>query len=206
MRPEVLLQTLVRDGIRDQRVLAAVASVPRDRFVPERLRSEAWRNHPLPIGHEQTISQPWIVARMTELLRPEPHHRALEVGTGSGYQAAVLARLVQHVTSLEIVPELAASAAARLEELGVDNVEVHRADGHAGWPAGAPYDLVIVTAAPEEVPEALVEQLAPGGRMVVPVGPQGRGQTLTFIEKEADGQLRLTRGVPVIFVPMTGGQ
>ncbi|NZA28423.1 protein-L-isoaspartate(D-aspartate) O-methyltransferase [Luteimonas sp. SJ-92] len=192
-------------GIGDQRVLAAMRAVPRHRFVGEGHAARAYEDHPLPIGHGQTISQPYIVALMTELLEPRAEHRVLEVGTGSGYQAAVLSPLVAEVYTIEIVEPLARRAAKVLDELGYDNVTVRAGDGYAGWPEHAPFDSIIVTAAPDRVPEALVEQLRPGGRMVIPVGPVHALQELRLIEKAADGTVTDTMVAPVRFVPMTGG-
>jgi len=190
-------------GISDPRVLEAMNRVPRHRFVPEELRPAAYEDRPLPIGLGQTISQPYIVALMTELARPQPDDRALDIGTGSGYQAAVLAELVDEVDSIEIHEELAEAAQARLKQLGYENVRAHQGDGYQGWPERAPYDLILLAAAPEHVPPALIEQLAPGGRLVLPVGEAGR-QVLKLIEKEPDGSLTERRIVPVAFVPMTG--
>jgi protein-L-isoaspartate(D-aspartate) O-methyltransferase len=187
-------------GVRDARVLAAMRSVPRHLFVPEPLQPQAYEDHPLPIGHGQTISQPYIVALMTELARPSPTDRALEIGTGSGYQAAVLSRLVARVHSVEVIDALQEEAAERLARLGYVNVTAIRADGYGGWPAAAPYDIVLVTAAPEEVPDALIAQLAPGGRLVIPVG--GRSQDLQLIEKDAGGGTRARVVAPVMFVPL----
>lgn len=192
-------------GVRDPRVLEAMRQVPRHRFVDLPDARAAYGDHPLPIGGGQTISQPYMVAYMTELVRPEPGDRALEVGTGSGYQAAVLSPLVDHVYTVEIVPELARQAADLLAELGYGNVTVRQGDGWAGWPEQAPFDVIVVTAAPDRVPPALLEQLAPGGRMVVPVGPVHAVQELRLIEKTATGELRERTTAPVRFVPMTGG-
>lgn len=186
----------------DSRVLAAMADVPRHCFVPEWQRSAAYEDRPLPLAHGQTISQPYIVALMTQLARPDVEARALDVGTGSGYQAAVLSRLCQSVESVEIVPELAEEARRRLASLGCDNVRVHCADGYCGWPDAAPYDLIIAAAAPDHVPPRLVEQLAEGGRLVLPVGRAA--QQLLLIEKFADGELRRRFFGAVRFVPMTG--
>jgi protein-L-isoaspartate(D-aspartate) O-methyltransferase len=175
--------------------------VPRHLFVPDAVRSEAYADHPLHIGHGQTISQPYIVALMTELARPAPSARALEVGSGSGYQAAVLSRVVGHVFSVEINGDLSRQAAERLARLGYANVTCAHADGHAGWASEAPFDIVVVTAAPTEVPGALVDQLAEGGRLVIPVGSL-YGQDLLVIEKEAGGRTRTRTVAPVVFVPM----
>ncbi len=186
-----------------ERVLAAMADVQRHLFVPDGLESRAYDNGPLPIGHGQTISQPYIVALMTELLRPGPDAVILEVGTGSGYQAAVLARLVRQVYSLEIVPLLAAAAAQRLQQLGVSNVTVRQGDGYGGWPQYAPYDGIIVTAAAPHVPPPLLQQLRPGGRLVIPVGEPYAEQHLLLLEKDARGAISEQRILPVAFVPLT---
>lgn len=204
-RGRMVERDIAARGINDPRVLEAMRSVPRHRFVDAGQARGAYGDHPLPIGSGQTISQPYIVAHMTELVRPQPGDRVLEVGTGSGYQAAVLSPLVEHVYTVEIVPELAGRAAQVLDELGYDNVTVRQGDGWAGWPEHAPFDVVVVTAAPDEVPPALIEQLAPGGRMVIPVGPVHAVQELRLIEKLESGELRDRRLAPVRFVPMTGG-
>lgn len=188
-------------GIRDERVLAAMARVPRHRFVPESERALAYRDGPLPIGHGQTISQPYIVAFMTEALALTASDVVLEIGTGSGYQAAVLAELAREVYTIELVPELAAGAERTLSELGYRNVRVRTGDGYRGWPERAPFSKIIVTAAPEEVPQALVDQLAVGGTMVVPVGPQDGHQELRIVTKTAKG-VSTERGFAVRFVPM----
>jgi protein-L-isoaspartate(D-aspartate) O-methyltransferase len=189
-------------GVKDARVLAALRSVPRHAFVPEELRAAAYEDRPLPIGFKATISQPYMVAVMTELLQPQPGDRILEVGTGSGYQAAVLSGLVREVVSIEIVPELAERARQALREQGFDNVEVITGDGYAGHPPGAPYDGIVVTAAPKQVPEALVEQLAVGGRLVIPVG--GFWQELEVLEKTETG-IERRELFPVRFVPLVHG-
>jgi protein-L-isoaspartate(D-aspartate) O-methyltransferase len=189
--------------IRDPRVLAVMREVPRHEFVPEPQRPFAYTDSALPIGHQQTISQPFIVAFMTEQLAPEPDDRVLEIGTGSGYQAAVLARLVREVFTLEIVGPLGRRAAADLARLGFTNVRVRVGDGYQGWPEAAPFDAVIVTCAPEAVPAPLVEQLKEGGRMMIPVGPEGGPQQLYLLEKHG-GRLERTAVLPVAFVPMTG--
>lgn len=185
----------------DPRVLEAMARVPRHEFVPASERASAYRNRPLPIGQRQTISQPFIVALMTDLLEAKPEDRVLEVGTGSGYQAAVLSHLVREVYSIEIVPPLAKEAAETMQRLGYTNVTTRIGDGYLGWPEHAPYDGIIVTAAPDHVPPALVEQLKPGGRLVIPVG--GIDQDLMVIEKNAYGTTTSTEVVPVRFVPLT---
>lgn len=185
----------------DPRVLAAVAAVPRHRFVPESLRDVAYENRPLPIGHEQTISQPSLVAMMTDLLQLPDDCRVLEIGTGSGYQAAVLGQFCTAVHSIEIVEPLGRQAAAILEELGYDNVQVRIGDGFAGWPEHAPYDGIIVTAAAREAPAPLLAQLRTGGRMVIPIGRRWQVQDLVLIEKQPDGKLVEREIFPVRFVP-----
>ena len=189
-------------GVADPRVLEAMRAVPRHEFLPDAIRGDAYWDSPLSIGHGQTISQPYIVALMTELARPAPGDRALEVGTGSGYQAAVLSRLVARVYSIELLEPLAASAAATLRRLRFDNVTVRQGDGYAGWPEEAPFDIILVTAAPEEVPPALVAQLKPGGRLVVPVGPVHDVQDLRVLEKDQAGRVRTRSVIPVRFVPL----
>jgi protein-L-isoaspartate(D-aspartate) O-methyltransferase len=190
-----------RDAI-DPRVMAAMAAVPRHEFVPEGERDFAYHNEPLPIGHGQTISQPYVVALMTDLLKTRPEHVVLEVGTGSGYQAAVLAKLVQRVYSIEVIAALAEQAKERLARLGYDNVEVRLGDGALGWPEHAPFDGIIVTAAARKVEAALVDQLRRGGRMVIPVGG-GFGQDLLLLAKAADGTVERRSILPVAFVPLT---
>jgi protein-L-isoaspartate(D-aspartate) O-methyltransferase len=186
------------------RVIGAMEDVPRHRFVPPDSVGSAYENRPLPIGHGQTISQPYIVALMTELLDPEPEDVMLEVGTGSGYQAAVLAELVARVHTIEIVPPLYASARSRLEQLGYRNVAVKLGDGYHGWPDHAPYDGIIVTAAANSIPPPLIQQLKPGGRMVIPVGAPFHTQNLILLRKDAQGKLTTTSILPVAFVPLTG--
>jgi protein-L-isoaspartate(D-aspartate) O-methyltransferase len=187
------------------RVMAAMAEVPRAAFVPADEQAYAYANGPLPIGWGQTISQPYIVALMTDLLGCGPQARVLEVGTGSGYQAAVLSRVVSQVYSVEIVPALAEAASRRLVELGYTNVETRLGDGYLGWPERAPFDGILVTAAAPRIPPALVEQLRPGARLVLPVGePHGR-QELLLVEKDPDGLVRTNPILPVAFVPLTRG-
>ncbi|MBC7287415.1 MAG: protein-L-isoaspartate(D-aspartate) O-methyltransferase [Armatimonadetes bacterium] len=198
-----MVDMLVRMGyVSDERVIKALRSVPRHLFVPSSLRSEAYVDTPLPIGHDQTISAPSIVAKMTELLEPKPDHVVLEIGTGSGYQAAVLAELVRHVYTIEIIPELAESARKRLQQLGYKNVTVKCGDGYRGWPEHAPFDGIIVTCAPTDIPQPLVEQLKEGGRMVIPVGELW-AQELYLLVKE-HGRIVKRAVLPVVFVPMTG--
>ena len=188
------------------RVMGAMDAVPRHRFVPAHSIGSAYANRPLAIGHGQTISQPYIVALMTELLEPEPGDVMLEVGTGSGYQAAVLAQLVARVHTIEIVAPLAESATARLRTLGYQNVEVKKGDGYYGWPEHAPYDGIIVTAAASSIPPPLVAQLKPGGRMVIPVGAPFHTQDLILLRKDAKGRVTTTSVLPVAFVPLTGAR
>jgi protein-L-isoaspartate(D-aspartate) O-methyltransferase len=197
---------LRENGIRDERVLAAFAEVPREAFVPDDLRESAEGDHPLPIGFGQTISQPFVVAYMTERLRLSGGERVLEVGTGSGYQTAILARLAAEVFSIEILAELAARAReVLLDRLGLANVRLRTGDGALGWPEEAPFDRVMVTAAATEVPPALVAQLAPGGRMILPVGEALDAQMLRVVDRGNDGVTAETDLLPVRFVPLTHG-
>lgn len=191
-------------GQLDARVLDALRTVPRHAFVPLWERPFAYENRPLPIGHGQTISQPYIVAIMTNLLDPQPGDRALEIGTGSGYQAAVLATLVDEVYSIEIVEPLADSARERLAELGYANVSVRQGDGYYGWQERAPFDAIVVTAAASHVPPPLIEQLKPGGRMLIPVGSYFLTQQLVLVTKDDKGNIRTRQLLPVMFVPLTG--
>ena len=188
-------------GIRNPRGLAALRKVPRHRFVPDELRGQAYRDTPLPIGHQQTISQPYIVALMTELIEPEPSMKVLEIGTGSGYQAAVLAECVDRVYTIEILPELGRLAAELLEELGYENVVTRIGDGYDGWPDEAPFDAILVTAAPPSIPKPLLEQLKVGGKLVIPVGEFS--QDLVVVTRTEDGYERRPASY-VRFVPMTG--
>jgi protein-L-isoaspartate(D-aspartate) O-methyltransferase len=187
-------------------VRGAIGKVERHRLVPPGELSRAYRNHPLPIGSGQTISQPYIVALSTDLLSPKAGDVVLEVGTGSGYQAAVLAEIVSKVYSIEIIENLGRAAAQRLEELGYGNIEVRIGDGYAGWPEKAPFDGILVTAAAPRVPQALVDQLKPGGRMVIPVGGSGEMQYLKLLTKRADGGVDEKRVLPVRFVPLVPGK
>lgn len=202
LRRQMVAEQLRARDIRDPRVLAAMERVPRHLLVPEDVRREAYEDHPLPIGHGQTISQPYIVAFMSEALDVQPDHRVLEIGTGSGYQAAVLAELARDVYTMEIVEPLAESARKALETLKYANVHVQAGNGYLGWPEHAPYDRIMVTAAPEEVPPALVEQLRVGGIMAIPVGP-GMMQELRILRRTPAGMETL-KTLPVRFVPMTG--
>jgi len=188
------------------RVRAALGKVERHRLVPPEQRALAYRNHPLPIGQGQTISQPYIVALSTDLIAPQPQHVVLEVGTGSGYQAAVLAEIVQKVYSIELLEPLALAARKPLAELQYQNIEIRIGDGYKGWPEKAPFDAILVTAAAPRVPEALVEQLKPGGRLVIPVGEPGGAQDLLLIVKTAQGKLERKSILPVRFVPLVPGK
>ena len=203
-RRNMVATQIAGHGISDARVLAAMEHVPRHEFVPSELREHAYADGPLPIGHDQTISQPYIVALMTELLDVGPGSRVLEIGTGSGYQAAVLAELAAEVYTLEIIPSLAQRAVETLGHLGYRNVHCKVADGYLGWPEAAPFDAIIVTCAPGEVPQKLIGQLREGGRLVVPVGECGGSQELYVFEK-INGQIRQKSVAPVRFVPMVHG-
>ena len=204
LRQQMVATTIETRGVKDAQILEAMRSVPRHRFVPERFVDQAYGDHPLPIGYGQTISQPFIVAWMTELLDLQPGEKVLEIGTGSGYQAAVLAELKDiQVYSVEIVPELATSAESRLQQLGYDQVQVKQGDGYYGWQEHAPYDAILVTAAPDHLPSPLVDQLAAGGRLVIPIGPPGGYQTLWQFTYEA-GELQAQNLGEVAFVPFTG--
>ena len=189
-------------GVTDTRVLSAMETIPRERFVPPDAHAQAYEDVPLAIGFNQTISQPYIVAYMTEVLDVRDSHRVLEIGTGSAYQAAVLASLAHVVWTIEIVPELAAAATGQLRNLGLINVHVRLGDGYSGWPEQAPFDRIMVTAAPDEIPGPLIEQLAVGGRLVIPVGSQGGPQWMTVVEKSTNGVVQ-NRTIPVQFVPLT---
>ena len=193
-------QQLKARGIKDEPVLTTMAKVPREEFVPADARVDAYEDGPLPIGYDQTISQPYIVAFMTEQLRLKPSDRLLEIGSGSGYQAAVLAELVAEVYTIEIVEPLAKTAEATLQRLGYKNVHLRVGDGYQGWPEEAPFDAIIVTCAPDKVPQPLVDQLKDGGRMVIPVGERF-AQQLYLLEKK-NGQLKESATLPVRFVPM----
>ena len=202
-RASMVTEQLRRRGISDARVLDVMRKVPRHLFVPESVRPFAYADRPLPIGHGQTISQPFVVAYMTDALGVARTHRVLEIGTGSGYQAAVLAHLAREVYSVEIVPELARRASALLDSLGYSNVYMREGDGYAGWSEHAPFDRIIVTAAPERVPQTLIDQLANEGRLVIPLGTSE--QWLTLMEKTTNGVTQ-RRTIPVRFVPLTRAQ
>lgn len=206
-----LIEADVRDTRRyldkatlDPRVMTALQRVPRHEFVPEDLRSSAYENRPLPIGYGQTISQPYIVAIMTDMLEPQPDDVVLELGTGSGYQAAVLAELVKQVYTIEIIEPLGQQAAARLRRLGYDNVEPRLGDGYNGWAEHAPFDAIVVTAAASHIPPPLIDQLKPGARMVIPVGSRFLTQQLLLVKKTEAGEVITRQMLPVRFVPLTG--
>lgn len=199
-----LVRLLKADGIRDQRVLAAMEAVPRDHFVPINQRDLAWENTALPIGHRQTISQPSVVAMMTEALDVAPGHKVLEIGTGSGYQAAVLAHLGAEVYTIEIVAELAERASRDLAELGIATVHVRAGDGNAGWPEEAPFDRIIATAVAPRLPPHLMEQLKPDGVLVMPLDEPEFGENLVRVTRRTDGELHIHRFCPVRFVPFVG--
>ena len=203
-RRRMVAHNLQGRDISDKSVLKAMSEVPRHLFVPQSLRNKAYADHPLPIGKGQTISQPYVVAMMTQAVSLKPGDRVLEIGTGSGYQAAVLAVMVGEVYTIEIIPSLAESAAKKLKELGYDNVFVMAGDGFFGWPEHAPFDAIIVTAAAERIPVRLIEQLGIGGRLIMPVGPVETSQRLTLVTKGKDGRLIYQVREGVRFVPMTG--
>jgi protein-L-isoaspartate(D-aspartate) O-methyltransferase len=201
-RERMVKEQIVMRGLVTERVLSALRKVPREEFVPAEYRAESYTDKPLPIGYDQTISQPFIVAFMTEELQPQATDRVLEVGTGSGYQAAILAELVAQVYTIEIIEPLAKNAEATLQRLGYKNVHVKAGDGYKGWPENAPFDSIIVTCAPEHVPEPLLQQLKEGGRMIIPVGARF-AQELYLLEKK-NGRLEQSAVLPVRFVPMAG--
>ena len=186
-----------------ERVIMAMAKVHRHEFVPEKLWPAAYENRPLPIGEDQTISQPYIVALMTDLADIQPEERVLEVGTGSGYQAAILAELAAHVYTIEIIEPLGKRARVTLARLGYENVSVRIGDGYHGWAEHAPFDAILVTAAPDQVPQPLIDQLKPGGKLIIPVGSPYRTQSLKLLEKHADGSIHTRDVLPVGFVPLT---
>lgn len=204
VRRDIASGVFDRNPVRDPAVLRAMRTVPRHEFVPAEVRAHAYADSPLPIGHDQTISQPYIVATMTEALQVGPDDVVLEIGTGSGYQAAVLAEIVKHVYTIEIVEPLGLRAKADLQRVGYTNIDVRIGDGYKGWPEHAPFDAIIVTAAPDHVPQPLIDQLKPGGRMVIPVGETGRVQHLKRLTKKEDGSVAEETLELVRFVPMTG--
>lgn len=202
-RAEMVETQIARRGVDDPRVLEAMRKVPRHRFMPPEMRDRAYDDSPVPIGHGQTISQPYIVAFMTQALDLKGDETVLEIGTGSGYQAAIFGELVKQVHSIEIVKPLGERAAEALADAGHVNVKTRVGDGFRGWPEAAPFDAIMVTCAPDDIPRPLVEQLAEGGRMIIPVGPQGEPQELILLTKRA-GQIERRNVLPVRFVPMTG--
>ena len=201
-REEMVLETIEKRGVTSEAVLKSMRKVKRHLFVPENVAAHAYTDRPLPIGYGQTISQPFIVAYMTEIINPKPQYKVLEIGTGSGYQAAVLAEVVKDVYTIEIIPDLGNAAAARLKKLGYSNINVKIADGYFGWQEHGPYDAIVVTAAAEFVPPALIEQLKEGGKIVIPIGAPFMNQNLMLIEKK--GKKITTKNLmPVAFVPFT---
>ena len=203
-RHELVRQGIVGQGITDQQVIEAMRHVPRHLFVPPSYRQYAYQNRPLPIGHDQTISQPYVVAYMTAMLDLQAGEKVLEIGTGSGYQAAVLSEITPHVYTIEIVEPLGQRAKALFDRLGYNTIRTRIGDGYKGWPEQAPFDAIIVTAAAGEIPQPLIDQLSPGGTMVIPVGEEGETQTLATVTKSPEGEVDIDRGLPVRFVPMTG--
>ena len=193
---------IIKRGIQDQRVLDTMGSIDRQKFVPEEYAQSANKDGPLPIGHGQTISQPFIVAFMSENLKIDASHKVLEIGTGSGYQSAVLSNLCNYVYTIEIIDELAKEASSRLKEFGYNNITVHCGDGNKGLPEEAPFDRIMVTAAPQEIPEILVEQLSEGGMMILPMGEEFDIQHLWVVTKKGDGSIKKEKVLPVRFVPM----
>jgi protein-L-isoaspartate(D-aspartate) O-methyltransferase len=206
LREQMVREQIMARGIGDAAVVKAMREVPRHLFVPDAQRQFAYEDHPLPIGYAQTISQPYIVAFMSHHLAVRKNHRVLEIGTGSGYQAAILAHLAAEVYTIEIVPELAARSSRLLAQLRLINVTVRAGDGYQGWPEKAPFDRIILTAAPEQIPPKLIEQLKPGGRLLAPVGPSSWNQELVLVEKAGDGTIRKRSILDVRFVPMIKGR
>lgn len=202
-RERMVNEQIVRRGVKDARLLEVLKITPREEFMPPDTRELAYDDRAIPIGYGQTISQPYIVAFMTDTLALKPQDRVLEIGTGSGYQAAVLAGLVKEVYTIEIVEVLGKRAALTLERLNYKNVTTRIGDGYRGWPEAAPFDAIIVTCAPDDIPAPLVEQLAEGGRMIIPVGPEGQPQNLVMLRK-TNGEIVKQKSLPVVFVPMTG--
>jgi protein-L-isoaspartate(D-aspartate) O-methyltransferase len=199
-RERMVTKQIISRGVTDEATLKAMRKVPRHLFVPKEYQSEAYDDNPLPIGYGQTISQPYIVAYMTEVVKPSANKKALEIGTGSGYQAAILAEAVDNVYTVEIIPELAMESAERLKKLGYKNIVVKYGDGYKGWPEYAPFDIIVVTAAPEHIPEPLIDQLAENGRLVIPVGPPSSVQELILLEKK-NSKIIKKRLTFVRFVP-----
>lgn len=204
LREKMVTEQIVARGVYDQNVLSAMRAIPRHLFVPEREERLAYEDHAVPIGYGQTISQPYIVAYMTQMAQVKPDFRVLEIGAGSGYQAAVLAQMVKHVYTVEIIPELAQQAQARLQDIGYDNISIKNADGYHGWSEHAPFDVIVVTAAASHIPPPLIDQLKDGGRMIIPVGTPYLVQMLVLVIKNGD-QIRTQNLQPVRFVPLTRG-
>lgn len=204
VRERMVNRQIAPRGVKNQKVLAAMRKVPRHKFVPEVQIPNAYEDRPLPIGHGQTISQPYIVAKMTELLGPNEKMKALEVGTGSGYQAAILAEIVNEVFSIEIIKELGKSAQKRLKKLAYENIEVKVADGYYGWQEHAPFDIIIITCAVDHIPPPLMKQLRPGGKLVIPIGSPFTVQDLILAKKSEKGEFTTEHIFPVRFVPMLG--
>ena len=204
-RQQMVKHQIEARGVRSQGVLDAMQKVPREQFLPQNLREFAYDDNPLPISAQQTISQPYIVALSSDLIDPQPNHVVLDVGTGSGYQAAILGEIVKQVVSIEIVEALATTARRQLGALGYRNIEVHVGDGYLGWPERAPFDAIVVAAAAPHIPRALVDQLRPGGKMVIPVGANDAIQYLVLVTKRADGGIDERRVLPVRFVPLVPG-
>lgn len=202
----MIREQIASRGIKNPEVLRVMGEIPRHLFVPANVREQAYEDRPVPIGHGQTISQPFIVGFMTELLDVQSQHRILEIGTGSGYQAAVLSKLAKEVFTIEIVPELAQSAEALFRRLGYKNIFVRSGNGYLGWPEAAPFDRVILTAAPPEIPQVLIDQLKPGGRLLAPVGVSPANQQIVIVEKTKDGKVLQRAVLPVRFVPMVRPQ
>lgn len=202
-RKRLVENHIIREGIKDPLVIESMLTVPREEFVPDNLKKEAYLNHALPVGYGQTISQPYIVALMTELLGVDGDDTVLEIGTGSGYQAAVLAQIVKEVYTIEIIKPLGIKAEKRLKRLGYSNISSKIGDGYFGWEAYAPFDAIIVTAAADHIPPPLIKQLKKGGKMCIPVGPPYFTQVLKLLEKDEQGKIRIYDIIPVIFVPFT---
>ena len=205
-RSRMIREQIASRGIKNPAVLRVMGEIPRHLFVPANVREQAYEDRPVPIGHGQTISQPFIVGFMTELLDVQSQHRILEIGTGSGYQAAILSKLAKEVFTMEIVPELAQSAEALFRRLGYKNIFVRLGNGYLGWPEASPFDRIIVTAAPPEIPQVLIDQLKPGGRLLVPVGNSPANQEIIMVEKTKDGKVVKRAVLPVRFVPMVRPQ
>lgn len=203
-RNQLVEEGVKNQGVKDKSVLQAMRHVPRHLFVPERYRQYAYQNRPLPIGHDQTISQPFIVGYTTEMLELEAGKKVLEIGTGSGYQAAVMSEITPNIYTIEIVEPLGTQAINRFEKLEYHTIKTKIGNGYKGWPEHAPFDAIILTAAPEEIPEPLINQLAKGGILVAPVGEAGETQILTKVTKSQEGEVNYQRNIPVRFVPMTG--